>query len=60
MTTTGFILFALIFMAAVLLVLFSVMILATMHKESKFNKDFFMSSTSMFFGDNNLHTGAVC
>ena len=47
MMTMGIMLFAVILMAAVLLVLFAVVMLAGMHKESKLNRDFFMSSTSM-------------
>ena len=46
MMTMGIMLFAVILMAAVLLVLFAVVMLAGMHKESKLNRDFFMSSTS--------------
>ena len=54
MMTMGIMLFAVILMAAVLLVLFVVVMLAGMHKESKLNRDFFMSSTSMQFGKGGL------
>ena len=40
MMTMGIMLFAVILMAAVLLVLFAVVMLAGMHKESKLNRDF--------------------
>ena len=50
MMTMGIMLFAVILMAAVLLVLFAVVMLAGMHKESKLNRDFFMSSTSFNSG----------
>ena len=70
MMTMGIMLFAVILMAAVLLVLFAVVMLAGMHKESKLNRDFFMSSTSMqlftlcfqlgIFGKGGFQTGTAC
>jgi Tfp pilus assembly protein PilX len=59
MMTMGIMLFAVILMA-VLLVLFAVVMLAGMHKESKLNRDFFMSSTSMQFGKGGFQTGTAC
>ena len=56
MMTMGIMLFAVILMAAVLLVLFAVV----MHKGSKLNRDFFMSSTSMQFGKGGFQTGTAC
>ena len=55
MMTMGIMLFAVI-----LLVLFAVVMLAGMHKESKLNRDFFMSSTSMQFGKGGFQTGTAC
>ncbi len=60
MMTMGIMLFAVILMAAGLLVLFAVVMLAGMHKESKLNRDFFMSSTSMQFGKGGFQTGTAC
>ena len=60
MMTMGIMLFAVILMAAVLVVLFAVVMLAGMHKESKLNKDFFTSSTSMQFGKGDFHATAAC
>ena len=60
MMTMGIMLFAVILMAAVLLVLFAVVMLAGMHKESKLNRDFFMSSASMQFGKGGFQTGTAC
>ncbi len=60
MMTMGIMLFAVILMAAVLVVLFAVVMLAGMHKESKLNKDFFTSSTSMQFGNGDFHATAAC
>ena len=57
MMTMGIMLFAVILMAAVLL---AVVMLAGMHKESKLNRDFFMSSTSMQFGKGGFQTGTAC
>ena len=51
MMTMGIMLFAVILMAAVLVVLFAVVMLAGMHKEATLDKDFFMSSTSMRYGN---------
>lgn len=53
-------LFALGLMAAVLLVLFAVVALTSLHKESKLNIDYFMSSTSMWFNRNKLNTNTAC
>lgn len=52
-------LFALGLMAAVLLVLFAVVALTSLHKESKLNIDYFMSSTSMWFNRNKLNTNTA-
>ena len=57
MMTMGIMLFAVILMAGVL---FAVVMLAGMHKESKLNRDFFMSSTSMQFGKGGFQTGTAC
>ena len=53
-------LFAVILMATVLMVLFAVVALTSMHKEFKLNKDFFMSSTSMWFGADPMSRNATC
>ncbi len=60
MMTMSIILFAVILMVAVLTVLFAVVMLTGMHKESKLNQDFFMSSTSMQFGKANFQAGTAC
>lgn len=60
MTTMSIALFALVLMAAVLLVLFAVVALTSLHKESKLNIDYFMSSTSMWFNRNKLNTNTAC
>ena len=60
MMTTSIMLFAVILMATVLMVLFAVVALTSMHKESKLNKDFFMSSTSMWFGPDPMSRNATC
>lgn len=60
MTTMSIALFALGLMAAVLLVLFAVIALTSLHKESKLNIDYFMSSTSMWFSRNKLNTNTAC
>lgn len=60
MTTMSITLFALGLMAAVLLVLFAVVALTSLHKESKLNIDYFMSSTSMWFNRNKLNTNTAC
>ena len=53
-------LFALGLMAAVLVVLLAVVALTSLHKESKLNIDYFMSSTSMWFNRNKLNTNTAC
>ncbi len=58
--TTSIMLFAVILMAAVLLVLFAVVALTSLHKESKLNKDYFMSSTSMWFGPHIMRRHTAC
>lgn len=58
MTTIGIMLFAVIVMATVLATLFAVVMLATMKRENKLNKDWFMSSTSMQFSNEDFST--VC
>ncbi len=58
--TLNVILFAIILMAAVLVVLFAVVMLTGMHKESKLNNDLFMSSTSMWFDKGDFHARATC
>ena len=60
MMTMGIMLFAVILMAAVLVVLFAVVMLAGMHKETTLDKDFFMSSTSMRYGNGDFQATAAC
>ena len=60
MMTMGIMLFAVILMAAVLVVLFAVVMLAGMHKEATLDKDFFMSSTSMRYVNGDFQATAAC
>lgn len=60
MTTMSITLLALGLMVAVLLVLFAVVALTSLHKESKLDIDYLISSTSMWFKGNKLNTNAAC
>lgn len=60
MTTMSITLLALGIMIAVLLVLFAVVALTSLHKESKLNIDYLMSSTSMWFNGNKLNANTAC
>ncbi len=60
MTVLHVMVFAIVLTVAVLAVLFAVVVLAALHGESRLNKDFFMSSTSMWFDRSDYHASAAC